>query len=149
MSIVFDSLPLPPPMSEFGEPFYRSVEQAIEAINIHPQPQGFAVSTRGSHPNRVRIHCARSRGYKAQKTTNRHSTTRSTECPYRAVLHRRPDPDDGPIATTGFGISRWLRAAITMIDNPDLLSLSTKQDRSSGIGPKSLLESIKAARRLS
>jgi hypothetical protein len=44
MSIIFNALPLPPPISEFGEPFYRSIEQAIEAINMHAQPQGFAVS---------------------------------------------------------------------------------------------------------
>jgi hypothetical protein len=37
MSIIFNALPLPP-ISEFGEPFYRSAEQAIEAINMHAQP---------------------------------------------------------------------------------------------------------------
>jgi hypothetical protein len=31
MSIIFNTLPIPP-ISEFGEPFYRSAEQAIEAI---------------------------------------------------------------------------------------------------------------------
>ncbi|KAJ5874991.1 uncharacterized protein N7529_003421 [Penicillium soppii] len=92
MSIIFNALPLPP-IPEFGEPFYRSAEQAIEAINMHAQPQGFAVSKRGSQPKRVRIQCARSRAYKAQKTTNHQSTTRSTECPYRATLHLRSDPD--------------------------------------------------------
>jgi hypothetical protein len=93
MSIIFNALPLPPPITEFGEPFYRSIEQAIETINMHAQPQGFAVSKRSSDPTRVRIQCARSKAYKAQKTTNRQSTTRSTECPYRATLHLRQDPN--------------------------------------------------------
>jgi hypothetical protein len=35
MPIIFNALYLPPPISEFGEPFYRSAEQAIEAINIY------------------------------------------------------------------------------------------------------------------
>ena len=93
MSIIFNALPLPPPISEFGEPFYRSIEQAIEAINIYAQPQGFAVSKRSSQPNRVQIQCARSRAYKAEKTTDRQSFTQSTQCPYRATLHLRSDPD--------------------------------------------------------
>jgi len=100
MSIIFNALPIPP-ISEFGEPFYRSAEQAIEAINIHAQPQGFAVSKRGSQPNRVRIKCARSRAYKAQKATSQQSTTRSTECPYRATLYLRPDPDPDTISNHG------------------------------------------------
>src|ERR1700710_323699 len=66
MSIIFNALPLPP-ISEFGEPFYRSAKQAIEAINIYAQPQGFAVSKRSTEPNRVQIQYARSRAYKAQK----------------------------------------------------------------------------------
>ncbi|KAJ5860059.1 uncharacterized protein N7529_007369 [Penicillium soppii] len=65
MSIIFNTLPLPPPVSEFGEPFYRSIKQAIEAINMYAQP-------------------------------------------------------------LGFGISRSLKVAITMIDNPDIPSLSSK-----------------------
>jgi hypothetical protein len=92
MSIIFNALPLPP-ISEFGEPFYRSAEQAIEAINIHAQPQGFAVSKRSSEPARVRIQCARSKAYKARKTTDHQSTTRLTECLYRATLHLRSDPN--------------------------------------------------------
>jgi hypothetical protein len=99
MSIIFNALPLP--LSEYGEPFYRSIEQAIEAINIHAQPQGFAVSKRSSQPNRVQIQCARSRAYKAQKTTDHQSTTRSTECPYRATLHLRPDSDPDTISNHG------------------------------------------------
>ncbi|KAJ5885531.1 hypothetical protein N7495_010041 [Penicillium taxi] len=59
MSIIFNALPLLPPISEYGEPFYRSVEQAIEAINIHAQPQGFAVSKRSSQLNRIQLRCAR------------------------------------------------------------------------------------------
>jgi len=68
---------------------------------MHAQPQGFAVSKRSSQPNRVRIQCARSRAYKAQKTTDRQSTTRSTECPYRATLHLRPNPDPDTISNHG------------------------------------------------
>ncbi|KAJ6118729.1 hypothetical protein N7471_013349 [Penicillium samsonianum] len=93
MSIIFNALPLPPPISEFGEPFYRSAEQAIEAINMHAQPQGFAVSKRGSQPNRIQLRCARSRVYDPRKTTQRRSTTQSTQCPYRATIHLRPDTD--------------------------------------------------------
>jgi hypothetical protein len=78
MSIIFNALPLPPPTSEFGEPFYHSVEQAIEAINIHAQPQGFAVSKRTSKPTYVLLQCARSRPYKADKSTDRQSFTQST-----------------------------------------------------------------------
>lgn len=37
MSIIFNALPLPPPISDFGEPFYRSAEQAIDAINIRKE----------------------------------------------------------------------------------------------------------------
>jgi hypothetical protein len=43
----------------------------------------------------------------------------------------------------GFGISRSLKAAVIMIDNPDIPLLSTKQGRSIGLDPKSLLEFIK------
>lgn len=91
MSIIFNALPLP--LSEFGEPFYRSIEQAIEAINMHAQPQGFAVSKRSSKPTQVLLQCARTKVYTARKATDRRSTTRSTQCPYRAILRLRSDPD--------------------------------------------------------
>lgn len=89
---MFNALPIPP-ISEFGEPFYRSAEQAIEAINIHTQPQGFADSKRSSKPTQVLLQCARSRAYIAEKTTNHRSTTRSTQCPSHTTHHLRPNPD--------------------------------------------------------
>ena len=52
------------------------------------------------------------------------------------------------LAITGFGISRSSKVAITMIDNPDIPLLSTKQDRSIDLDPKSLLESMKVPHHL-
>jgi hypothetical protein len=70
---------------------------------------------------------------------NAHTVPPSTYVPKPILILRE---------TTGFGLSKSLKVAIIMIDNQVTPLPSTKQGRSIGLDPKSLLESVKAPHQL-